>query len=67
MSKKSQVFLNWDWKESPDLDKLAKLKDLGVFVYEDPALEGSDSFGFIFSNKELTKKEVKDISDEHHN
>lgn len=56
--------ISWDWKESPTLDELNKsLNKLGVFVYEDPSLDGSDSLGYIFSNKKLTDKELNEISE----
>jgi len=49
-----------DWKEQPGLDDLRDaLKPLGIFVYEHPFCEGTDSYGFIFSKVKLTKKQIK--------
>ena len=31
---------------------------IGGYCYEDPALEGSDTYGFIVSNKPLTEEEI---------
>lgn len=49
-----------DWKEHPELDDLrAILKPMGVYVYASPMSEGSDTTGFVFSNKPLTTSEIK--------
>jgi hypothetical protein len=62
--KKQIVAISWDWKEQAELRHLEKVaKLLGGYVYEDPALEGSDSYGFIFSKEPLTKEELKKVSD----
>lgn len=56
---------SWDWKAGPSLaDLRAALEPLGVFVYEDPSLEGSDSYGYIFSNSPLTDEMLNVIGDE---
>lgn len=56
-----KICIQWDWKESPDLEKLKKMEELGVFVYEDPTMDGSDSYSFIFSTKKLTPDEIKEF------
>jgi len=57
--------LSWDWKGQPELDELQEaLEPFGVRVYADPACEGSDSFGYIFSSEELTSDELSEISEE---
>lgn len=53
----------WDWKSSPSLEDLRKaLAPLGVTVTEHPACEGSDTFGYIFSNRPLTKEELDEAA-----
>lgn len=55
----------WDWKDSPDADELAELlAPFGVTVTAHPACEGSDSYGFIFSDRPLTKAELKEATNE---
>jgi hypothetical protein len=61
MAKQKEIWTNisWDWKWHPDLGDLRKtLKPFGIHVYEDPIFQGSDTYGFIFSNKKLTKKDL---------
>ena len=41
------------------------LHKFGLFIVEDPRFEGSDTFGFLISNREITKKELKDIEDDY--
>lgn len=56
--------MSWDWKESPQLEELQELlQPFGVFVTDHPACEGSDSYGYIFSNRPLTKKELKEAAE----
>lgn len=51
----------WDWKESPTVEDLqAALEPFGIVVTDHPACEGSDAYGVIFSNRPLTKKELKE-------
>lgn len=62
---KETVSVSWDWKESADLNDLEKVaKFLGGHVYEDPATEGSDSYGFIFSKEPLTAEELRTTSED---
>ena len=50
---------SWDWKDHPSLEDFQDLlKPFGIVVIDHPALDGSDSYGFIFSNRKLTKKEM---------
>ena len=44
-----------------DLSRIIEEK-YGIHVYYDPAWENSSELGFIVSKKELSKKELKDIS-----
>lgn len=51
-----------DWK---DLEELADgfkkaIKKLGGYVYNHPDFDGCDTYGFIVSDKKLTKKEIKE-------
>jgi hypothetical protein len=55
--------ISWDWKDSPDFDDLNKaLWPFGVYVYPDPACEGQDSMGFIFSDKPLSTAEIRAVN-----
>lgn len=57
--------IGWDWKSCPKLDDLKEaLEPLGVFVTEDPRTEGSDYFGFIFSDHVLTEEELKKLEED---
>lgn len=61
MAKKNIQSLYYDWKDSPSLsDFKALLKPFGIHVYESPEMDGSDMYGFIFSDKTLTKKEIEE-------
>lgn len=60
-NKQDKMIMTWDWKDQPDLKQL---EAIGVYVYDDPACEGSDCMGYIFSTKKMTKEEVKKYSDE---
>lgn len=52
--------LSWDWKSSPSEAELRTvLKPFGVRVYRDPACEGSDAYGYIFADRDLTPEELK--------
>lgn len=52
--------ISFSWKKQISFLELSKnLKDFGIHVYEDPAYEGNDSFGLIFTNEPMTKEELK--------
>lgn len=52
-----------DWREQLGLEDLvAALEPFGLTVTEHPACEGSDSYGFIISNRPLTKAELKEAA-----
>lgn len=52
--------IGWDWKNSPDLDELREsLAPFGLYVYDDPAWEGTDYTSYLISNRELTSKELQ--------
>jgi hypothetical protein len=56
------VVVSWDWKEQPMENGLEEaLKKLGIFTYETPSDVGSDQYGFIFSTKPLTPKQITEI------
>jgi hypothetical protein len=61
----------FDWKEVSDgavdevisgINGLLKSKNIKIHMYEDPVTEGSDAYGFIFSLRKLTKKEVREAA-----
>jgi hypothetical protein len=47
-----------DWKDIEGLCKEFEtaLKKFGIHMVQDPDMEGSDTYGFILSNRKLTKK-----------
>lgn len=54
-------FVGADWK---DINGLAEsftkvLEHYGLYVYEDPTTEGSDWYGYVVSDIELNKKELR--------
>lgn len=51
-----------DWKDVEGLIDGFRdaLKKLGVVMISHPDFEGSDTYGFILSNRRLTKAELKD-------
>lgn len=54
--------ISWDWKSGPEIEELeAALEPFGIHVYEDPMCEGQDAYGYILSDKPLSKKELEDI------
>ena len=66
---------SWDWKESPDevveytikaINQLLKDRNLHISIHSisDPMLEGSDTYGYIFSTRKMTKKQARKISKE---
>lgn len=64
MSDPKYTELCWDFKSRPELEELQEaLEPLGVFVFEDPYTEGSDSLGYIFSNENLTEEELEEIGE----
>ncbi len=40
------------------------LEDVGVNVYDDPRMAGSDSYGFLLANGSLTQADIHWITDE---
>jgi hypothetical protein len=55
--------ISWDWKSSPDFDELNQaLWPFGIYVYPDPAFEGQDSYGYIFSDRPLSEKELRAVN-----
>ena len=54
----------WDWKEKPYEELEEILEELGVFMYNTPSQDGSDQYGFIFSDKPLTEEDVERIDNE---
>jgi hypothetical protein len=63
MRKPKTTGINWDGQSSPEFEDLQKaLKPFRIFVYEDPDFEGSDMYGYIFSDRKLTRKDLKKMS-----
>lgn len=55
---------SWDFKESPFDDLEEILEEFGIHMYELPSTEGSDTYGFIFSDKLLTDEDIEAIDEE---
>ena len=54
-----------EFEADPGIDGLGiALNPLGIFVYEDPYYKGSDSFGLVFSQIELTDEDLALIGQE---
>lgn len=58
-----KTLITADWKDTEDLVDgfIEVIKKLGGYVYQDPTCEGSDTYGFIVSDKKLKKKDIIDI------
>lgn len=60
--KHSEIVL--DWNEQIELDFLREaLEPFDLTVIDHPACEGSDSYGFIISNRPLTEEEYKEAEE----
>jgi len=60
-TKEQYCFISADWK---DIDGLADgfikaCENFGVYVYEDPNYEGTDCYGYIITDHEMTDEEIK--------
>lgn len=57
-----------DWKETDNLitSLIETMRYFGLYVYDDPKLVGTDSFGYIISNIELTEDEILEESEKYH-
>jgi len=53
-----------DYKDTEELIDGFKeaLTRFGIKVYDDPNCEGTDTYGFLLSNEELTEDEVKTLT-----
>jgi hypothetical protein len=53
-------YVGADWKDMDGLvDNFKKaLSKFGIYVYNDPVMEGSSDYGFILSKTKLTKAQV---------
>ena len=57
----------WDWNEPVPIDNIIGiLESLGISVYEDPTMDGSTCYSYIFSNEKLTADEIRNISKKYH-
>lgn len=65
MEKPTITKIGWDWKSNPSLEELSEaLEPFGIFVYENPQCEGTDAFGYIFSDVELDDDELETAAEE---
>ena len=53
-------FISGDWKDQEDIFKqfIKFLRNQGYHIYEDPVCKGSDSYGWIISQDNLTRKQL---------
>lgn len=56
-------FVSADWKDTDELINGFKdsITHFGLFVYDDPAMEGSDQFGFVVSKVQLTDEQLEKL------
>ncbi len=56
-----------DWKQPEEVIEqlIEAIEKLGGHVYNLPTCVGSDTYGYIISDKKLTKKKIKKIDKEH--
>ena len=61
-----QMFIQADWKDVNGLIEgfIEALENFGLFIYEHPDMEGSDTYGFIVSNEKLNGKQINKLCDE---
>lgn len=60
---KVTITQSFDWKEAASVEELQEaLKPFGIHVYDDPMLDGTDSYGFVFSDHKLSKAELNKIA-----
>lgn len=61
--KYSKVF--WDWKTGPTLNDLkVALEPFGLHIVPNPAMDGSDSYGYFISDEVLTEREVDHLAED---
>ena len=67
MAQKERIVAHFaaDYKDTEELIDGFKeaLARFGIKVYDDPNCEGTDTYGFLLSNEELTDEEVKELTD----
>lgn len=50
-----------DWKERPTIEQLNKcLNKFGVFISEDESLDGSDMYGFLFTDRKVSQTKLNE-------
>lgn len=52
--------VSYDWKDTAGAgdEFRAALKKFGIYVYDMPSMDGSDTYGYILSDCKLTKAEI---------
>ena len=67
MAKTKITRAGWDWKSDSEdiLDSLQKaLEPFGITVFQSDSYQGSDSFGFVFSNSdELSDEDISNAEE----
>jgi len=64
---KNVKFVYADWKDMNGLiNGFEKaIEHFGLFIYEDPQTEGTDTYGFIITDKELNVGELQQLSEKY--
>lgn len=67
MAKDKRIVVHFaaDYKDTEEIIDGFKeaLERFGIKVYDDPNCEGTDTYGFLLSNEELTDDQVKELTD----
>jgi hypothetical protein len=63
-TRKSPQIVAWEPGQDPTYELKEALKNFGVYVYKDSALEDMGVYSYVFSDKKLTPDEVEKIAEE---
>ena len=64
-TRERQKFVSADFKDTDALvtDFREAIEHFGLFMYEDPEMEGGDMYMFVISDEELTQKQLEILCD----
>ena len=62
-TRQRQVFIHTDWKNADNLfgGFVKACKNFGLFLYNNPVYKGSNSYGFVMPDQELTDEQLEKI------
>lgn len=53
----------YDHRDRPEVEELRKdLKKFGVRVYSNPECAGSDAYGYVFADRDLSRSEIRKVT-----